>query len=103
MDNRAAFSERLKCLRMGYGLSPKDFATRLNFKLQAYYTYENGRAVPGYDGLIKIAQMCNVSLDWLCGISPIQNRKTGSDSFSMTESGVSYIQNNDYSQASGQH
>lgn len=103
MDNRALFSERLKCLRMGYGLSIKDFATRLNFKLQAYYTYESGRAVPGYDGLIKIAQMCNVSLDWLCGISPIQNRLTDSDNYSITESSVSYEQSNDFSEASRQH
>lgn len=70
MDNRSQFPVRLKMLRKEFGYSSKEFAEWLGIKLQSYYGYERGRATPSFDVLIRIAEKCNVSLDWLCGITP---------------------------------
>ncbi len=76
MNNKAVFAQRLKCLRKELGYEPKEFAELLEIKLQSYYSYEKGRSAPGFDTLINIAEKSNVSLDWLCGLSSIQNSTT---------------------------
>ena len=75
MDERNEFSERLKQLRGEYGYSAKEFAYMLNIKLQTYYAYESG-TLPSYKALVRIAEKCGVSLDWLCGITPIRKSTT---------------------------
>ena len=67
IENRIKFSVRLKELRKDYGCSAKEFATMLNIAMPNYYKYEKGEAAPGFDVLLRIANKCNVSLDWLCG------------------------------------
>ena len=76
MDNRTEFSVRLKKLRKEFGYTPKEFAEQLGVGQQSYYGYERGRTVPSFDALISIAEKCNASLDWLCGITPVQNIET---------------------------
>lgn len=76
MDNRVEFSVRLKKLRKEFGFTPKQFAKQLGVGQQSYYGYESGRVAPSFDALINIAEKCNTSLDWLCGITPIQNIQT---------------------------
>lgn len=72
MDYRNEFSLRLKWLRKNSGYKPKEFAEKLNIRLQTYYVYERGQNVPSFDVLIGIAEKCDVSLDWLCGITPFE-------------------------------
>lgn len=72
MDYRNEFSLRLKWLRQKSGYKPKEFAEMLGIRLQTYYVYESGKNVPSFDVLISIAERCNVSLDWLCGITPFE-------------------------------
>ena len=74
MNSRSEFPKRLKKLRKELGYTPKEFAKKLNVGLQRYYTYENGHAVPNFDCLTAIADACDISLDWLCGLSPITQR-----------------------------
>lgn len=75
MDKRNVFSLRLKELRNDLGYTPKEFAAFLDIKLTTYYAYEKDK-VPSFDVLIGIAEKCNISLDWLCGITPVQKFTT---------------------------
>lgn len=67
LKDREMFSERIKELRNELGYSAKEFSKHLNVGLQLYYKYEHGSAVPSFNVLMRIADKCNVSLDWLCG------------------------------------
>ncbi|HBU13109.1 MAG TPA: XRE family transcriptional regulator [Clostridiales bacterium] len=49
--------------------SQKEFADYLGIPRPSLSGYENNRNSPTADVLINIAQKCNVSLDWLCGLS----------------------------------
>lgn len=74
MDKRKEFSKRLRNLRKASACTLEDFSSRLNLKFSTYTSYESGRSVPTFDTLIKIAEQCNVSLDWLCGLTEKQNK-----------------------------
>ena len=75
-DCVSSFGERLYTLRMWGGrvqfsqMSQIDFAKYLNLPSSYISDYENGLAMPSMEVLIRIAEKCNVSIDWLCGISP---------------------------------
>ena len=76
MEDRVKFSERLKELRNDFECSPKEFAMLLDVGIPNYYKYEKGEAVPSFDVLIRIANKCNVSLDWLCGRNEEKKKST---------------------------
>lgn len=61
------FSERLKDLRKQSGLTQVDVAGRLGISQQAYASWERGAKKPTQDNLVKIAQILNVSVDYLVG------------------------------------
>lgn len=63
------FSERLKKLRKDTGLTQVDVASKLGISQQAYASWERGVKKPTQDNLIKIAQILNVSVDYLVGNS----------------------------------
>lgn len=67
------FGNKLQILRKKMKLSQKEFAEFLGIPQPSMSAYENGRNSPTMEVLINIAQKCNVSLDWLCGISSSQN------------------------------
>ena len=58
---------RLKELRKKARLSQKELSDKLNLKLMTYNGYENGKAEPSIDKLIKLADYYNVSIDYLVG------------------------------------
>lgn len=72
MNSRTEFPKRLRKVREEFNYTPKEFAKYLDINLQSYYTYERGQAVPSFDVLMHIAEKCNISLDWLCGIAATQ-------------------------------
>ena len=45
----------------------KEFAKMLGFSMRALQTWERGERLPGYDGLMALADLMNVSTDWLMG------------------------------------
>lgn len=63
------FSERLKDLRKQAGLTQVDVAERLGVSQPAYASWERGIKKPTQENLVKIAQVLNVSVDYLVGNS----------------------------------
>lgn len=63
------FSERLKKHRKDIGLTQVDIASRLGISQQAYASWESGVKKPTQENLVKIAQVLNVSVDYLVGNS----------------------------------
>ena len=63
------FSERLKTLRKEAGLTQVDVAEKLGISQPAYASWERGAKKPTQDNLVKIAQILNVSVDYLVGNS----------------------------------
>ena len=62
----ASLSDRLKELRETKGLTQQEFADVLELSIVSIGAYENGTATPNTEPLIKISNIFNVSLDWLC-------------------------------------
>ena len=63
------FAERLKTLRKQVKLTQAQIAEKLNISQQAYASWERGVKKPTQDNLVKIAQILNVSVDYLVGNS----------------------------------
>lgn len=63
------FSETLKYLRRNKNLSQEKLAEDLGISRQAVSKWENGLAEPDTSNLIKLAELFNVSLDELTGLS----------------------------------
>ena len=61
--------ERLKGLREDRDLLQKDVAKVLNVTQVAYSCYEIGRRQISVDGLIKLANFYNTSVDYLLGLT----------------------------------
>ncbi len=59
------FSERLKQARKARGLTAQQMADALGTGLRNYRKYESGDARPTLDGLVIIADMLEVSTDYL--------------------------------------
>lgn len=62
------FGQRVRILRDKKGLSQKDLADRLGMPRSIVSTYENGRRMPTYGKLIKLAYVFGVSTDYLLGV-----------------------------------
>ena len=63
------FSERLKKLRKDAGLTQVNVSEKLGISQPAYASWERGIKKPTQDNLVKIAQVLNVSVDYLVGNS----------------------------------
>ena len=63
------FSERLKKLRKQAQLTQVDVAKKLGISQPAYASWEHGVKKPTQENLVKIAQVLNVSVDYLVGNS----------------------------------
>lgn len=63
------FPKRIKELRSSLCKTQSDFADFIGTTQSALSGYENGDRTPSYEILIAISQKCNVSIDWLCGLS----------------------------------
>ena len=61
------FTERLKELRKNKGLKQREIAELLGVKQNTYSDWENGKTEPSFENLIKLADLLEVTLDWLFG------------------------------------
>lgn len=61
------FEEKLKSLRLKKTMSQQAAAVALGISIRQYQRFETGEQRPGYDNLIHIADLFQVSLDWLTG------------------------------------
>lgn len=63
----SVFSERIKEERKRRKLTQGDIAKQLNITRSAYTLYETGKSQPYLETAIKIADIFQVSLDYLAG------------------------------------
>ena len=74
MENMNAdkISESIRACRKRQGLSQDELANRLHVTRQAVSKWENGSALPSVDMLIALANVFQLSVDELLGVSPKQ-------------------------------
>ena len=61
------FSERLKELRLKKGLTQTELGEKVGVKQNTFTNWENGKREPSFENLIKLADLLEVSIDWLFG------------------------------------
>ena len=69
------FSERLKELRLKKGLTQTELANMLNISQKSYSHWETQKTEPSFENLIKLADLLEVSLDWLFGREQMKVKK----------------------------
>lgn len=67
MINKNIFSTRLKQLREANKLTIVDIATKLGIAKQSVHTWETMKTIPSSDKLFDLAEMLDVSIDYLVG------------------------------------
>lgn len=70
------FTKRLLDLRESRNMKQKDLADKLNLKPNAISRYEKGSSQPSMQTLAVIADIFEVSVDYLLGLSSIPNPYT---------------------------
>ena len=61
------FGKRLRDMRNKRNLTQQKMADLLNVALRSYQCYEGGDRSPSYSLLVQIADILDVSIDWLLG------------------------------------
>lgn len=80
-------SQRLRALRSEMKMTQKEFAEKIGFTQATLSAYENNQKKPSLDIVMEIAKKCNVSIDWLCGLSD----RTRNDNYAETYGDVIQI------------
>ena len=70
-----AFAERLKELRKQAHLTQVELAKRLGIGQSSYADWERGKKNPTQENLIRLAQILNVSVDYLVGNSEAKSEE----------------------------
>lgn len=63
------FRDRLRELRIQNKMTQREIATYLGITQPSYIRYENGKSEPTLECLVKIADLYDVSVDYLLGRS----------------------------------
>lgn len=76
MDTKSSifFKKRFAALRKEYGMTQKDFSEFLGISRPTVGFYENGDRIPDAQILAEIAVKCQVSSDWLLGLTEYRNK-----------------------------
>lgn len=74
--NDNVLGKRLKMLREEAHMSRAELALELNTSISAISQYETGTRTPSDDIKICIAELFNVSLDYLMGLTSIKNAQS---------------------------
>lgn len=74
------FNKRLREIRMKCGFTQQNMSDKLEISLNAYQKYEQAERSPSLDCLVKIADIFNVSTDYLlCRDEFIKSHATSAD------------------------
>lgn len=74
------FNKRLRQTRMNCGFTQQTMADKLGISLNAYQKYEQGERSPSLDCLVSIADIFNISIDYLlCRDEFIKSHATCAD------------------------
>lgn len=71
------FGERLNKTRKEQGYTAQRMADLICVGLRTYRNYESGRSCPDFDKLVQIADILNVSTDYLLGRDDFLARSAG--------------------------
>lgn len=63
------FAKNLKAVRDSKSMSQAEFAEHLGIVQSTYSAYESGKSLPNTEILFRICDTCNISADWLIGLS----------------------------------
>ena len=72
------FGKRLRAVRKELGLTQKQLGEKIGVGRTTISEYESGKIVPRQDGLIKLAEVLKVSVDFLTGtqaVATIENNQ----------------------------
>lgn len=69
MGDFSILAIRIKELRNSMKITQKDFSAFVGCTAATLSAYENGSKSPSLEIIKGIAEKCNVSIDWLCGLS----------------------------------
>lgn len=69
------FTERLKEKRKEKGYTQEQMANILEIGQSAYAKWENDRTEPSFENLIKLADLLEVSINWLFGREQMKVKK----------------------------
>ena len=69
-ERRQLFGARMKMIRQMLGLKQSDIAKKLNITIQSVKNYESGIREPSIKNLITLANILNVTTDWLLNVPP---------------------------------
>ena len=61
------FGTRLREVRTSKKLTQKELAEQIGISQKSYSHWENNKTFPSFDNLVKLADLFEVSLDWLFG------------------------------------
>ena len=61
------FNKRLREMRMKRGFTQQNMADKINIALRSYQCYETGTRNPSFDLLVQIADVLDISTDYLLG------------------------------------
>lgn len=81
MGELEVFATRIKELRDLLKMTQKDFSEHIGIKQQTLSGYERGIMKPPLDIAKGIAEKCNVSIDWLCGLSDKMKNTTEPETY----------------------
>lgn len=73
MGELEIFSLRIKELRQAFDMTQIEFSQHVGITQQTLSGYERGLMKPSLDIAKRIAEKCNISIDWLCGLSEKRN------------------------------
>lgn len=73
MRNLEIFAKKLKEIRLQTGKTQKEFANMVESTAATISAYENATKNPSLEIVMNIAEKCNVSIDWLCGLTEKKN------------------------------
>ena len=91
------FAKRLKELRLAHGETQKELANAIEVGRTTISEYESGKIVPKQEGLLRLANHFNVSVDYLTGVSntPATRKQNVSDLDSLLNT-IHYILLDEY-------
>lgn len=76
------FNKRLRETRIKNGFTQQNMADKLGISLNAYQKYEQAERSPSLDCLVKIADIFDISIDYLlCRDEFIQSHAASSDEY----------------------
>lgn len=78
-DFSAVFASRLRETRKRMEKSQREFAEMVGCTAATLSSYENGAKSPSLEIVRSIAEKCNISLDWLCGLDDKASERTVSE------------------------